>query len=223
MAAITICSDFGAPQNKVWHCFHCFPIYLPWSDGTGCHDLRFLNVELSANFFTLHFHFHQEAYEFLFTFCHKGGVICISEVIDISPGNLDSSLCFFQPSVSHGSLGLVIILQIQDASNCLFYQHDILCVKYFQVIPIKTSHRASPPPSSMGMRHLQDSAIYSCAPPSTSHLSTVANPAFCPHDVDSKKFPQFIKNGIHSGPLARLFHYHNSLLALSDLHSFTPF
>ena len=27
-----------------------------------------------------------------FTFCHKGGIICISEVIDISPGNLDSSL-----------------------------------------------------------------------------------------------------------------------------------
>ena len=23
-----------------------FPIYLPWSDGTRCHDLRFLNVEL---------------------------------------------------------------------------------------------------------------------------------------------------------------------------------
>ena len=21
------------PQNKVSHCFHCFPIYLPWSDG----------------------------------------------------------------------------------------------------------------------------------------------------------------------------------------------
>ena len=28
MAAITIFSDFGAPQNKVWHCFHCFPIFL---------------------------------------------------------------------------------------------------------------------------------------------------------------------------------------------------
>ena len=27
-----------------------------------------------------------------FTICHKGGVICISEVTDISPGNLDSSL-----------------------------------------------------------------------------------------------------------------------------------
>ena len=45
LAAITICSDFGAPQNKVCHYFHCFPIYLPWSDGTRCHDLRFLNVE----------------------------------------------------------------------------------------------------------------------------------------------------------------------------------
>ena len=45
MAAFTICSDFGAPKNKVWHCFHCFSIYFPWSDGTRCHDLRFLNVE----------------------------------------------------------------------------------------------------------------------------------------------------------------------------------
>ena len=34
------------PKNKVWHCFHCFPIYLPWSDGTRCHDLGFVNVEL---------------------------------------------------------------------------------------------------------------------------------------------------------------------------------
>ena len=50
------------PQNKVCHCFHCFPIYLPWSDGNGCHDLSFLNVELSANFFTLLFYFHQEAF-----------------------------------------------------------------------------------------------------------------------------------------------------------------
>ena len=29
IAAITICSDFVAPKNKVSHCFHCFPIYLP--------------------------------------------------------------------------------------------------------------------------------------------------------------------------------------------------
>ena len=33
------------PKKIVCHCFHCFPIYLPWSDGTGCHDLSFLNAE----------------------------------------------------------------------------------------------------------------------------------------------------------------------------------
>ena len=27
------------PKKTVCHCFHCFSIYLPWSDGTGCHDL----------------------------------------------------------------------------------------------------------------------------------------------------------------------------------------
>ena len=49
------------PPQIVWQCIQCFPIYFPWSDGTRCHDLRFLNVEPSANFFTLLFHFHQEA------------------------------------------------------------------------------------------------------------------------------------------------------------------
>ena len=33
-------------KKIVSHCFHCFPTYLPWSDGTRCHDLSFLNVEL---------------------------------------------------------------------------------------------------------------------------------------------------------------------------------
>ena len=46
MAEITIGSDSGAQKNKVSHCFHCFPIYLPRSDGIGCHDLSFLNAEL---------------------------------------------------------------------------------------------------------------------------------------------------------------------------------
>ena len=33
------------------------------------------------------------------SFCLRGGIICMSEVIDISPGNLDSSLCFTQPGI----------------------------------------------------------------------------------------------------------------------------
>ena len=28
------------PKKIVCHCFHCFPIYFPWSDRTRCHDLR---------------------------------------------------------------------------------------------------------------------------------------------------------------------------------------
>ena len=36
---------FWSPKNKVGNCFHCFPIYLPSSDGTRCQDHSFLNVE----------------------------------------------------------------------------------------------------------------------------------------------------------------------------------
>ena len=57
MAAVTIHSDFGAQENKVCHCFHCFPIYLPWSDGARCHDLVFqmlsFKATLSLSSFTL--------------------------------------------------------------------------------------------------------------------------------------------------------------------------
>ena len=38
------------PKKTVCHCFWCFCIYLAWSDGTGCHDLSFLNVVLKQLF-----------------------------------------------------------------------------------------------------------------------------------------------------------------------------
>ena len=41
MAAVTVCSDFETPQNKVCHCFHCFPVYLVSIYETRCHDLSF--------------------------------------------------------------------------------------------------------------------------------------------------------------------------------------
>jgi len=50
MATVTICSDFWAQENKVSHCFHCFPICLSWNDGTRCHVLCFLNAVLSQLF-----------------------------------------------------------------------------------------------------------------------------------------------------------------------------
>ena len=48
--AVTICGDFGAPQNKVCHCFHCYSIHLPWSDGTGCHHLFFWMLSSKPTF-----------------------------------------------------------------------------------------------------------------------------------------------------------------------------
>src|SRR5574338_302766 len=42
----------------------------------------------------------------IFAFCHKGGVICISEVIDISPGNLDSS--FYDRNQKHEAIGIPV-------------------------------------------------------------------------------------------------------------------
>ena len=36
MAVVTICSDFGAQEDKVCHCFHCFP--------TICHEVMGLDA-----------------------------------------------------------------------------------------------------------------------------------------------------------------------------------
>ena len=41
MAAVTNCIQV----NKVCHFLHCFPIYLPWSDGTRYHNLSFLSFK----------------------------------------------------------------------------------------------------------------------------------------------------------------------------------
>ena len=47
MAAVTVHSDFGAQESEVCHYIQCFPIYLPCSDGTRCHDLSFFFLMLS--------------------------------------------------------------------------------------------------------------------------------------------------------------------------------
>jgi len=61
VAAVTVCSAFGAQENEICHRFYFSLFYLPSSDGTGFHDLSFLNVEFKASFFTFLFHTHQEA------------------------------------------------------------------------------------------------------------------------------------------------------------------
>ena len=44
-------------ENKICCCFHFYPVYLPWSDRTGCHDLSFLNVSFKPAFWLSSFTF----------------------------------------------------------------------------------------------------------------------------------------------------------------------
>ena len=45
------------PQNKVWLCFHCFPVYFPWSDGTRCYILIFWMLSFKPTFLLSSFTF----------------------------------------------------------------------------------------------------------------------------------------------------------------------
>ena len=51
IAAVTICSDSEAQENKICHYYFPPPFYLPSSDGIRCQDLSLLNVELQMSFF----------------------------------------------------------------------------------------------------------------------------------------------------------------------------
>ena len=48
---------FGTQKNKVWHCFHCFPIYFPWSDGTRPMILVFWMLSFKPTFLLSSFTF----------------------------------------------------------------------------------------------------------------------------------------------------------------------
>ena len=50
MAVVTICNNFGAQENKVCHCFHCFPICLPWGDGIDAMIFVFWMLHFKPNF-----------------------------------------------------------------------------------------------------------------------------------------------------------------------------
>ena len=82
------------------------------------------------------------------------GVICISEVIDISPGNLDSSLCFLQPSVSHDVLCVCACFVAQSCATLCDPMdcdppgssvHGILQARILEWVAISFSRGSSPP------------------------------------------------------------------------------
>ena len=88
-------STFWSPRKQSLSLFPLFPHLfamnwwdqMPWSSFFECWVLSHL--------FPLLFHFHQEDLSAL------SNVICISEVVEISLGSLDSSLWFIQPGILH--------------------------------------------------------------------------------------------------------------------------
>ena len=65
------------PEKIVWHCFHCFPIYLPWSDGTRLQDLKF--SELSTK------QIHTEIYRQLYQICY---IVMLHWSVTLPPSEL---------------------------------------------------------------------------------------------------------------------------------------
>ena len=48
MVVFTVCSDFGAQEEKICHYVHLFPFYLLCSNGAGCHDLSLFNINFKT-------------------------------------------------------------------------------------------------------------------------------------------------------------------------------
>ena len=136
MAAITICSDFRAPKNKVWHCFHCFPIYFPWGDGTRCHDLSFWMLNFKRTFSLSSFTFIKR----LFSSSLLSAIRVVSSaylsLLIFLPAVLIPACAFIQPSISHDVLYRVMssfpnlepVHCSMCSSNCCF----LTCVQISQ-------------------------------------------------------------------------------------------
>ena len=105
MTAVTICNDFEAKKIKSVTVSTVSPSICHEEMGPDAIILVFWMMSFKPTFSLSSFTFtKRQVLQFLFTFYHKDGVICISEVIDISPSNLDSSLYFIQTGISHNVL-----------------------------------------------------------------------------------------------------------------------
>ena len=100
MAAVTVCSDFGATKYKM-SLFLLFPFFLPWSDETRCHKSYFFNVDFKPAFSLSSFTIIKR----LFSSSSVSAIRVLSSAYhSISLDNLDSSLWFIQLGISHNAL-----------------------------------------------------------------------------------------------------------------------
>ena len=115
-SAVTIHSDFGAQENKICHCFHFFPIYLPWSDGIRCHDLSIecwvlsqlfhspLSPSSRGSWVPLHFSF---SHDYCSVFFLDTEIICCSVPTDGLSDHICISFLFFPGILFPGNTSVV--------------------------------------------------------------------------------------------------------------------
>ena len=135
MTAVTICNDFGAQKIKSVTLFTVSPSISHEVMGPGIMILIFWILSFKPTFSLSSFTFIKRLFSSVSAFCHKGGIICISEVIDISPSNLDSSLCFIQPSILH----VVLCIKVKQAG----WQHTALMHSFPNLEPVCCSMSCS--------------------------------------------------------------------------------
>ena len=93
---------FEPPQNKVCHCFCCFPVYLPWSDGIRCHDLSFFECWVLSQLFHSSLTFIKRLFSSpLLPAIRVVSSVYLRLLIFLPAILIDCSLCFIQPSISH--------------------------------------------------------------------------------------------------------------------------
>ena len=116
MATVTICSDFVAQENKcltISTVSTLSPSIFHEMVGPDAMIFVLLMLSFKPTFSTLLFHFHQEALELFFASCHKGGVICISEVMDLT----------FQVPMQYCSLQhrTLLLSPVTSTTGCCFH------------------------------------------------------------------------------------------------------
>ena len=89
MIAVAVHSDFGDQEQKICHCFHFSPSICHEVMGPDTMILVFVTVSFKLAFSLSSFTLIKRLLSSSLL-SHYSGIICISEVIDISPGNLDS-------------------------------------------------------------------------------------------------------------------------------------
>ena len=99
MAAVTICSDAGAQENKSVTFSIVFQTICHEVMGPDAMILVFLLLSFKPVFWLSSFTFIKRLFSSSLLSAIRVVFICISEVIDISPRKLDSRLCFIQYSI----------------------------------------------------------------------------------------------------------------------------